>query len=102
MTGVPRVVAVVGDLMDRSRLEPLGVRFVDRLEDIPAGVAVVVVDLRRAGDLAGRLPATARVIGYGSHVDRETLAAARAAGVGEVYPRSEFFRRAADLLRSDR
>lgn len=94
----PRVVAVAGDLMDRSRLEPLGVRFVARLEDVPDGTEVLVVDLHRVRDLAGRLPAVPRVVGYGSHVDRDTLDAARAAGVGEVYARSEFFRRAADLL----
>ena len=41
---------------------------------------------------------TGRVIAFGSHVDAELLAAARAAGCDEVLPRSKFFARARELL----
>lgn len=58
----------------------------------------VLVDLHNPGlDLPGflaELTATCsmmpRVIGYGSHVDVETLKAARAAGLDRVMPRSQF------------
>ena len=59
----------------------------------PAGV---IVDLHTPGleieTLIVRLNATGpvRVIGFGSHVDKETLAAAKAAGCNEVMPRSKF------------
>jgi DNA-binding NarL/FixJ family response regulator len=61
----------------------------------PAGV---LVDLHNPGlELPGFLaelkavcPAMPRVIGYGSHVDVETLKAARAAGLDRVMPRSQF------------
>src|SRR5213596_2584138 len=98
------VVAYVPDLMDRSRLSAAvtDVRFVPS----PAGLTgasgpgdVVVVDLGRPGvldvlpSLTGR-----RVIGFGSHVERELLAAAKAAGCGEVLARSAFFGGLPDLL----
>jgi len=81
----------VPDLMDRSKL--VGVRFVRRPEDlVDAAEGLLVVDLSRAGvleilpRLAGR-----RVVGFGSHVDRATLDAARAAGC-QALPRSQLFR----------
>jgi hypothetical protein len=91
------------DLMDRSKIAAAApaARFVadaDELRSAPIG-ATVVVDLGRAGavdavrGLAGR-----RRIGFGSHVDREVLAAARGAGYDVVVARREFFRRLADLL----
>ena len=88
-----RVVAYVPDLMDRSRLT--GVTFVATPEELATVDAdVVVVDLSRPGVL-DVLPAVAervpRVIGFGSHVDTELLAAAGAAGCTEVLPRSRFF-----------
>jgi hypothetical protein len=94
--------AFVPDLMDRSRLAGLDVTFVAA----PAGLAaagpedVVVVDLSRPGVLEAMvaLDPGARTIGFGSHVDTELLDAARAAGCSEVMPRSEFFRRARELL----
>ena len=59
--------------------------------------ACVIVDLSNPGlvlaDLmAGlrSLPAVPRVVAYGSHVDVETLKAARAAGCDPVLPRSKF------------
>jgi hypothetical protein len=96
--------AYVPDLMDRSRMTAAGVtglHFVtrpDELSDAPVG-ATVVVDLSRdgvltvLGDLDGR-----RRIGFGSHVDRERLEAARRAGCDLVLARSEFFRRLSDVI----
>lgn len=91
-----RVVAYVPDLMDRSRLAGIpDVAFVAtpaELATVDADVAVV--DLSRPGVLdvlptvVERVP---RVIGFGSHVDTDLLAAARAAGCTDVLPRSRFF-----------
>ncbi len=90
------IVGYVPDLMDRSKLR--GVRFVRRVEDlVDADEALVIVDLSRPGvleilpRLAGR-----RVVGFGSHVDTETLEAARAAGC-QALPRSQLFRTWPDL-----
>ena len=108
------IVAHVPDLMDRSKVQaaaPVGeeLRFVASPTDL-ADVArtvptrLVVVDLGRPGVL-DVLPAVvaavgpgAAVIGFGSHVDREVLEAARAAGCSDVLARSEFFRRLPDVL----
>ena len=97
------VFAFVPDLMDRSRLGGLDVTFVARPEDLaPVPGDIVVVDLSRPGVLEALqgLGDGARTIGFGSHVDTELLDAARAAGCDEVMARSEFFRRARDLLTS--
>ncbi len=91
-----RVVALVPDLMDRSRLAAAvdGVEFTGGAGGA-AGADVVVVDLARH---AGSVPElrtvapSARIVAFGPHVDDETLAAARAAGADEVMPRSRFFR----------
>ncbi len=98
-----RVAAYVPDLMDRSKLAGLGadVTFVaapSQLADVDADV--VVVDLSRPGvlEVLGGLDAP-RTIGFGSHVDRELLDAARAAGCQEVLPRSRFFAHLEELLR---
>ena len=94
-----RVAAYVPDLMDRSRFGGIDdVEFVGAPADL-AGVEaeLVIVDLSRPGVLEA-LPEGRRTIGFGSHVDRDLLAAARAAGVDEVMPRSEFFRRIRELL----
>ena len=96
-----RVVAFVPDLMDRSRLAGIeGVAFVattQALETTDADIAIV--DLSRQGVL-DVLPSVraARVIAFGSHVDTELLAAARAAGCDEVMARSAFFSRVRELL----
>ncbi|CAN5706813.1 hypothetical protein BH20ACT2_BH20ACT2_12850 [soil metagenome] len=99
---VRRIAAYVPDLMDRSKFAALAaeVRFVSRPEDLVGLDAdLVVLDLSRAGvlDVVGSLDA-ARVIGFGSHVEREVLDAARAAGCDEVLARSKFFGRLAELL----
>ncbi len=96
------VLAFVPDLMDRSRLSGLGVTFVATPDELSAAQAgdLVVVDLARTGvlDVVSALADGVRTIGFGSHVDRELLDAARAAGCEEVMARSEFFRRARELL----
>jgi hypothetical protein len=120
VTDAAAVIAYVPDLMDRSKLQGVpgvGVRFVARPAALPAAVAdggpgaVVVVDLARPGALdavravraadagarAGAGPAV-RIIGFGSHVDRELLAAGLAAGCDASLPRSAFFGRLADVL----
>ena len=100
-----RVVALVPDLMDRSKVAAVapGTEFVARAGALPsaaAGADLVVVDLSRPGAVEA-IPALAatgvRVIGFGSHVDRATLDAAEDAGAS-VLPRSEFFRRLSELL----
>jgi hypothetical protein len=93
------VAAYVPDLMDRSRLAGIEITFVASpaaLADTPADL--VVVDLGRPGALEALPSITARVIGFGSHVDAELLAAAGAAGCDNVLPRSKFFARARELL----
>ncbi len=99
-----RVVAYVPDLMDRSRLAGLpGVTFVPRTADLPAAATaasadLVVVDLGRPGVLDILAEITVPTIGFASHVDRDLLAAAKAAGCDRVLARSAFFTRAAELL----
>lgn len=88
--------AYVPDLMDRSKVTAARpeVVVVRRLDDlVPAGGDTVLVDLSRPGvvdALPGLVARGARVIGFGSHVDRERLDAARATGA-EVMARSAFF-----------
>ena len=102
------VVAYVPDLMDRSKVSGAapGATFVatpGALAAAAAGADVAVVDLGRAGvlEVLPALTATGvRVVGFGSHVDRDTLDAARAAGCTEVLPRSAFFRDLPALLGS--
>lgn len=90
------VYAISTDLMDGSKLRGAidGVRVVRPGVDL-AGATIVLVDLRLAGALEGAVASGASVIAYGSHVDEETLEAARAAGA-EAMPRSVFFRRLGD------
>lgn len=99
-------VAFVPDLMDRSRLNGISdlmvVNSVGALEAI-AGMGpgdVVAVDLSRPGalDAASRVAKTgAKVIGFASHVDGDTMRAANAAGVVAM-ARSAFFGRAVELF----
>lgn len=109
--------ALLDDLFFRSRIEATaeaaGVRVLvsrtpaelaDRLEE--AGGGGVLVDLGlSAGDPAEAIRALKRradpptVVAWGSHVDVESLEAARAAGADRVLARSAFTRRLPDLLR---
>ena len=104
------IVALVPDLMDRSKVQAASageeVRWLASAAELPlaaaeAGCRLVVVDLARSGVLDA-LPAVVAtgtdVVAFGSHVDRTVLDAARAAGCGTVLARSEFFRRLEELL----
>ena len=97
-----RVAAFVPDLMDRSRVAAAvpGVTFVGSPADLSAADAdVVVVDLARPGVLEALAGLGAvRSVGFASHVDRELIEAARAAGCGLVLPRSRFFASLGELL----
>jgi hypothetical protein len=99
------IVAFVPDLMDRSKVAaaaPEPVQFVNlaELNEVAASANIVVLDLTRPGALeaVSRIPDGVRTIGFGSHVDRGTLDAARAAGCSVVVTRSEFFERVGELL----
>jgi len=91
-----RVCALVVDLMDRSRISasiPDAV-FVRDAADC-AGADVVIVDLARSGQHVAAVRAaapSARIIGFGPHVDDEGANAALADGADAVLPRSRFFR----------
>ena len=91
-----RIVALVDDLMDRSRLQA-AVADVELVADpdAAAGADCVVVDLGRHADAVARVrsvaPAT-RIVAFGAHVDDATLDAAAADGADVVLPRSRFFR----------
>jgi len=97
-----RVVAFVPDLMDRSKVVAAGadVTFVAT----PAALVgvdadLVVVDLGRPGVLDVLAALHIPVIGFASHVDRDLMASARAAGCSQVLARSAFFSGVARLLR---
>lgn len=90
------VYALVDDLMDRSRVSAAisDVTFVREASGLTPAT-VVIVDLARYGDRVAAIRAAApnaRIIGFGSHVARDALAAARNDGADEVLARSEFFR----------
>ena len=93
MTAV-RVTAYVTDLMDRSKIAPLGeVTFAHEPAEA-AGADVVVVDLGNRGDLVAavrRAAPLAWIVGYGRHTDVEGLERAAADGADAVMPRSRFF-----------
>jgi DNA-binding NarL/FixJ family response regulator len=102
-----RLVALTGDLMDRSKISAaavangLDVKAVSPSPTAVAaldldGVVLVVVDLSRPSSLDAtrlvreRLP-DVRIIAFGPHVVAERLQAATAAGCDEALPRSKFF-----------
>ena len=63
--------------------------------ELTAAPAAVILDLQTselnvAGLLAGLKVPRPPVIGFGSHVDKDTLDAAKTAGCDEVMPRSRF------------
>lgn len=97
-----RVVALVDDLMDRSKVSA-AVPGVEMIADPGAarGADRVVIDLARHADaisaVRGAAP-DARIIAYGRHDDTAALAAARAAGADIVVPRSRFFRDPASVI----
>ena len=93
------IVALVPDLMDRSRVSAAlpDTRFLRDVGDCAgdcADATVVLVDLARHGsDVAALRAATpsARIVAFGPHVDDDALARARADGADAVLPRSRFF-----------
>jgi hypothetical protein len=97
-----RVVAFVPDLMDRSRFgQASGVQFVDRPDQLVSAAReadLVIVDLGRPGVLDVLPDLAVPTVGFGSHVDRELLEAARAAGCDQVLARSAFFSRLQQIL----
>jgi NhaA family Na+:H+ antiporter len=89
-------VALVDDLMDRSRLRASvpDVRFVRSVDEC-GDADVVVVDLaRHLDDVAALREAApeARIVAFGPHVDEEASRTAAGAGADVVLPRSRFFR----------
>ncbi|HEY7105276.1 MAG TPA: DNA-binding response regulator [Acidimicrobiia bacterium] len=96
MSDSAEVVALVADLMDRSRVSAAlpGVRFTSDPTGC-AGAEIVVVDLARHGTAVAAVRAAApaaRIVAFGPHVDEALLSAARDDGADVVLPRSQFFR----------
>ncbi len=91
-----KVVALVGDLMDRSRLSAAISDVVFTADPGPCSAAdVVVVDLGRYGDAVAAVRAVApdaHIVAFGPHVDDALLARAGEDGADVVLPRSRFFR----------
>jgi len=97
-----KVVALVDDLMDRSKLTAAipDVTFT-RAVDGCVDADVVIVDLARHGDDIASVRAlapTARIVGFGPHVDGDGADRARTAGADIVLARSRFFRDPAAAL----
>lgn len=117
----PSVYALLDDLFFRVKIEATAsaagveVAFAKTLEDLVdrldarPGVTTVLVDLEGAGSNAEVVVGTLvertdppRVVAFGSHRNREGLAAASDAGAETVLPRSDFVRALADILRDAR
>jgi hypothetical protein len=97
-----RVCALVGDLMDRSRLSARipGIEFCADAGGCTSA-DVVIVDLARAAGLVAEVRACApgaRLVCFGPHVDEAAALAATAAGADVVLPRSRFFRDPATVV----
>jgi len=109
--GTRPVAALVPDLMDRSRIEATGrvagvsVLFLHDTAELRAlgadAAGLVIIDLDAPGALSALSELGAvRTLGFASHVERDLLAAASAAGCGEVVSRAVLFRRLPALLAS--
>jgi DNA-binding NarL/FixJ family response regulator len=91
-----RIVALVGDLMDRSRIS--AALPTATFTDDAAGIRdadVVVIDLTRYADTVEAVRAGtpgALIVAFAPHVDEDRLRSAEAAGADRVLPRSRFFR----------
>jgi DNA-binding NarL/FixJ family response regulator len=114
-----QVVALIPDLMDRSKLSAavsadpaVEVDFVSspaalfaRADATDRPVDLVVVDLSRPGVITMieglRRLAGLRIIGYGSHVDRDLLRSAAEAGCDQVLARSAFFSQLPAVLQAE-
>ncbi|MEX0665526.1 MAG: DNA-binding response regulator [Acidimicrobiia bacterium] len=91
-----RIVALVSELMDRSRISGAipGVAFVAAVDGV-VDADVVIIDLARFADAVAAVRTAApaaRVVAYGAHVDGALLERARQDGADLVLPRSQFFR----------
>jgi len=91
-----KTVALVGDLMDRSRLEA-ALGEVEFTSDPAAarGAARVIVDFARHGDAVADVRAAAPsafVVAFGPHEEEAAMADARAAGADVALSRARFFR----------
>jgi DNA-binding NarL/FixJ family response regulator len=100
-----RVVALVGDLLDRSKIAAAvpDAQFAATPDD-SAGADVVVIDVKAHPDaviVARRLAPTARIVAYGRHDNPAALEAARAGGADAALPRSRFFRDPAAAIGGD-
>jgi hypothetical protein len=90
-----RIVALMSDLMDRSRVSAAvdGVEFV-RDAGACSTADVVIVDIARHGDAIAAVRAAApaaRLVAFGPHVDEAGLERARTDGADLVLARSRFF-----------
>lgn len=91
-----RVVALVADLMDRSRISG-AIDDVTFASDAAAtrDADVVVVDLARFASLVPAVRAevpNARIVAFGAHVDTDTITRAVDDGADVALARSQFFR----------
>lgn len=99
-----RVVAVAADLMLGSKVEATlsaaghEVTMVPSLRAASLGQAELIVADLELGDPAALVGHGIPVLGYYSHVDSETRAAAVAAGVDLVVPRSRLARELPELV----
>ena len=97
-----RIVAIVTDLMDRSRVSA-AVEDVEFTTD-PSACAhadVVVIDLARHAAAVAMVRAAAphaRIVAFGPHVDTALLDGAARDGADLVLPRSRFFQDPAAAL----
>lgn len=106
------VVAFVPDMIDRSRLAAAAAAAGRTLELVRtpgelaeragSGAVLCLLDLARPG-VVEILPSLAgmQTVGFASHVERDLISRARAAGCGRVLARSAFFGSLGDLLRLD-
>jgi hypothetical protein len=90
-----RIVAITGDLMDRSRLTA-ALGDIEFAGDASAcsGATVVVIDLARdpaAVTVVRAVAPDARIVAFGPHVDTDVLDRAARDGADVVLPRSRFF-----------
>jgi hypothetical protein len=100
-----RVVALVGDLLDRSKIAGAvpDAHFAAAPDDC-AGADVVVIDVKAHPETVGparRLAPEARIVAYGRHDNPAALEAARADGADAALPRSRFFRDPAAAIAGD-
>jgi hypothetical protein len=107
----PPVVVLVRDLMFAGRIgataRAAGVAL--KLIRDPAALAgsngrLLIVDLNQPGALEAAVvwkgASSAAVVGFVSHVDAETIARARLAGIDRILPRSQFVNVLDELLAS--